>query len=108
MPLAIMPVRTRGLEMPEGLDSGLGDANKIGSLSEQHERAIEEFRARHATELLVILFTDIVGSTGLKERLGDQRAVEMVALHHRLIDEALAKTPNAQIIDRVGDASLIV
>lgn len=94
--------------MPESLDNGLSDASKIGSLSEQHERTIEEFRARHATELLVILFTDIVGSTGLKERLGDQRAVEIVALHRRLIDEALAKTPNAQIIDRVGDANLIV
>jgi class 3 adenylate cyclase len=54
---------------------------------------VEEFRRKHRIGLLTLLFTDIVGSTKLKQDLGDQRAVELIQLHHQKVREILVAFP---------------
>lgn len=44
-----------------------------------------------------VFFTDIVGSTALTQQLGDQIAFEMLALHDRIVREALAKNRGAEV-----------
>lgn len=39
-------------------------------LTNEQRIAVEEFRKRHRTGVLALLFTDVVGSTELKRRLG--------------------------------------
>jgi class 3 adenylate cyclase len=40
-------------------------------LALRHRTQVEEFRLRHRTGLLTLVFTDIVGSTQLKQAPGD-------------------------------------
>jgi class 3 adenylate cyclase len=47
--------------------------------------------------LRTILFTDIVGSTELTQRLGDRAAMEIVDLHDRLVREALGRTRGREV-----------
>ena len=44
-----------------------------------------------------VLFTDIVGSTSLTQRLGDEAAMELVHLHDRIVRDALAATGGREI-----------
>jgi class 3 adenylate cyclase len=52
-----------------------------------HERyaKVEQLQRRHRVELLTLLFTDIVDSTGLKQTLGDLEALVVIRRHHALI-----------------------
>src|SRR4028119_1576401 len=48
-----------------------------------------ETRVNFDAALRAIMFTDIVDSTGMTERLGDARAVEMVRAHDAIVHRAL-------------------
>ena len=50
-----------------------------------------------ATGVATILFTDIVDSTALTQRLGDARAQELVRAHNVIVREALAANAGAEI-----------
>jgi class 3 adenylate cyclase len=52
--------------------------------------------------LRTILFTDIVGSTELTQRLGDRAAMAIVEVHDRLVRDALARTRGRQV-KHLGD-----
>lgn len=39
---------------------------------------VEAFQRRHRVALLTMLFTDIVGSTAIKQKLGDTQAVMLI------------------------------
>ena len=52
--------------------------------------------------LRAIMFTDIVGSTSMTERLGDARSVEMVRAHDELVRRAL-KDKNGRVVKHTGD-----
>jgi len=49
-----------------------------------------------------ILFTDIVGSTELTQRLGDRAAMDIIDLHDRLVRDALGRTRGREV-KHVGD-----
>ena len=49
-----------------------------------------------------IMFTDIVGSTSMTDRLGDVRSVEMVRAHDALVRRAL-KEQNGRAVKHTGD-----
>jgi class 3 adenylate cyclase/alpha-beta hydrolase superfamily lysophospholipase len=51
---------------------------------------------------LTILFTDIAGSTALTQRLGDEKAQELVRVHNTIVREALA-THGGTEIKHTGD-----
>ena len=45
--------------------------------------------ARHQTGLITILFTDLVGSTALKQQVGDRTGASLIQQHHALVWELL-------------------
>ena len=52
--------------------------------------------ARARTGLRTLVFTDIAGSTSLKQALGDREAVGRIQHHHALVRELLAGFPDAE------------
>ena len=58
--------------------------------------------------LLTLVFTDLVGSTALKERLGDRAGVALVQEHHGVVRKLLGGFPGAQEISTAGDSFLLV
>lgn len=76
--------------------------------AEQNRGRVEAFTRKHRIALLTMLFTDIVGSTRLKQVLGDRAAIELIQRHHALIRELIARFPEAEEIDTAGDSFFIV
>ncbi|KAF0125494.1 MAG: serine/threonine protein kinase bacterial [Elusimicrobia bacterium] len=79
---------------------------KLTQLSKEAKaRAIvEEFRCKNNTTLLNLLFTDIVGSTKLKQELGDHKAVAMIQAHNKIVRDCLSGFAGAQEIETAGDS----
>ncbi len=46
--------------------------------------------SEHRTGLVTLVFTDLVGSTALKQQIGDRQAVALMQRHHALVRELLA------------------
>jgi len=69
---------------------------------------VEEFRRARRTGVLVLLFTDIVGSTLLKQELGDSKAFALIQEHHFLLRQCLARFPDGREIETAGDSFFIV
>ena len=63
---------------------------------------------RRRTDLVTLVFTDIVGSTALKQRLGERAGTELLHRHHRLVREILVRFPEASEIGVAGDSFFIV
>lgn len=59
-------------------------------------------RARATTELVTVLFTDIVSSTQIAEEVGDRRWRALVAAHHDLVRRALRRHHGREL-DTAGD-----
>ena len=72
----------------------------------QHQ--VEEFQRKHHTELVTMLFSDVVGSTKLKQVLGDREGVALLQRHDALIREILSRFDKAQEIATAGDSFFIV
>ncbi len=68
----------------------------------------EAFSRRHRIALMTMLFTDIEGSTRLKQILGDRAAIELIQRHHSLIRELIPRFPEAEEIGTAGDSFFIV
>lgn len=69
---------------------------------------IEEFRRKHRIGLLTLMFTDLVGSTELKQTLGDREAVAIIQRHHALVREILSRFKEGEEISTAGDSFFIV
>jgi phosphoserine phosphatase RsbU/P len=64
--------------------------------------------ARHQTGLITIVFTDLVGSTALKQHVGDRSATSLIQQHHALVRELLRGFNSGEEIETAGDSFLIV
>jgi TolB-like protein/class 3 adenylate cyclase/Tfp pilus assembly protein PilF len=69
---------------------------------------LEAFGRRHRTGLVTLLFSDIVGSTQLKQSLGDRDGVALLQRHHALVRELLSSFGEAQEISTAGDSFFLV
>jgi len=69
---------------------------------------VEEFRRKHRIGLLALLFSDIVGSTQLKQDWGDLEAVAMIQRHHALVRRILRDFEEAAEISTSGDSCFLV
>jgi class 3 adenylate cyclase len=69
---------------------------------------LEAFQRKHRSGLVTLLFTDIVGSTKLKQELGDRGAVELMQGHHRVVREILRRFPGSEEISTAGDSFFMV
>ena len=73
-------------------------------LANEHRAKAEAFQRRHRTEVLTLLFTDMLGSARLKQELGDLRAVTLIEAHEALFRQLLAGFPEAEEVDKTGDS----
>jgi class 3 adenylate cyclase len=64
--------------------------------------------ARHQTGLITIVFTDLVGSTALKQQVGDRTGASLIQQHHALVRDLLRGFQGGQEIETAGDSFLIV
>jgi WD40 repeat protein/class 3 adenylate cyclase/tRNA A-37 threonylcarbamoyl transferase component Bud32 len=64
--------------------------------------------ARHQTGLITIVFTDLVGSTALKQQVGDRTGATLIQQHHGLVRELLRGFQGGEEIETAGDSFLIV
>ncbi|MBL9127873.1 MAG: adenylate/guanylate cyclase domain-containing protein, partial [Verrucomicrobiales bacterium] len=55
-------------------------------------------------EVMTMLFTDLVGSTRLKEELGNTEAVRLILEHHGLVRGLLKEYPDGFEISTAGDS----
>ena len=62
---------------------------------------------RHRTGLVTVLFTDMVGSTALKQRLGDRASSAFFDQHHEIVRQTLALFASGLEIETAGDSFLI-
>lgn len=88
-------------------DVGPPELSKL-FLGEDTRVRVDEFRSRHRTSLLTLLFTDLVGSTKLKQERGDSPAVALMQAHAQLVREALRAAADAQEISTAGDSFFCV
>jgi class 3 adenylate cyclase len=65
--------------------------------------------ARKATSnrVVTMLFTDLVGSTKLKQEYGDAQAMQLVRQHHDLVRNILASTATGEEVSTSGDSFFI-
>ncbi|MBI3414742.1 MAG: protein kinase [Verrucomicrobia bacterium] len=77
-------------------------------LALEYRSRVEEFQHRHRVGLVTLLFTDMVGSTQLKQDLGDHSAVALIQQHHTLVREALQSFKEAAEISTAGDSFFLV
>ena len=59
-------------------------------------------------QLAAIMFTDMVGSTQLKQDLGDREALALIQRHHALVRETLRSFRDGQEISTAGDSFFLV
>jgi len=77
-------------------------------LASEDRLKVDAFQRKHHTAVLTLLFTDLVGSTRLKQNLGDSRAIALLQQHHALVRELLGRFPEAEEINTAGDSFFIV
>lgn len=77
-------------------------------LALEHRTKVEEFQRKHRVGLLTLLFTDLVGSTQLKQDLGDRSAVALMQHHHAIVRDTLRAFPEGEEISTSGDSFFIV
>src|SRR5437879_9112051 len=77
-------------------------------LAIQHRAVVEEFRRRHHTGLLALVFTDIVDSTGLKQGFGEREAATLFQDYRALIRSQRAQFSHTEEIETAGDSFLLV
>lgn len=69
---------------------------------------VEEFRRKHRIGLLTLVFTDMVGSTRLKQAMGDTKGFERIQQHHDLVRGILTGFSESEEIGTAGDSFFIV
>ena len=78
------------------------------SASPDQRSQAEAFGRRHLTGLVTLVFTDLVDSTGLKQRLGDRQSFEFFQKHDQLLRDCRARFPHSQEIETAGDSFLLL
>ena len=69
---------------------------------------LEAFGRRHRTGLVTLLFTDMVGSTALKQQLGDRASALLFEKHHQIIRELLKRFSQGEEVETAGDSFLMI
>ena len=67
-------------------------------------RQIAAFGQKHRTGLVTLVFTDLVGSTELKQRHGDATALGLIEHHHAVVRDLLRSIAGAEEISTADDS----
>ena len=120
-PGSIREVAARlGFELPATTSSpppiaeGLARAQAVGAMpaSAQTRQPSGTTRSKHShrtdsKRLSVVMFTDIVGSVALQQRLGPHAYADFVEQHDRMIQAALSQAEDGEILSDTGDGFLL-
>lgn len=89
--------------------AGTSRTTKIDAALDTVNRGkVEAFKQKSQSGLMTLLFTDIVGSTNLKQELGDHQAVKRMQDHHQLVRRILSGIPTGEEISTAGDSFFLV
>ena len=69
---------------------------------------IDQFRSRHQTAVLVVLFTDLQGSTELAEKRGETYARSVRQNHDQMLREIIERDGAGTCIKNIGDALMCI
>jgi serine/threonine protein kinase/class 3 adenylate cyclase len=69
---------------------------------------VEEFRRKHHTGLVTLVFTDLVDSVALRRHLGDQAATTLLQTQRQLVRNLLQAFVEAEEIETAGDSFLLL
>ena len=69
---------------------------------------IDDFRLRHQTAVLVVLFTDLKGSTELAEKKGESYAQSVRQKHDQMLREIIDRNAAGTCIKNIGDALMCI
>jgi class 3 adenylate cyclase/outer membrane protein assembly factor BamB/predicted Ser/Thr protein kinase len=83
------------------------ESSSITELTESSRAQMEQFRSAHQTQVLTILFTDVVDSTRQQSELGNVRAAKLIQEHQRIFREVISNF-DGQEISTAGDSFLVV
>ena len=83
-------------------------AADLHQIAIEHRAKVQEFQRSHRVAVLTLVFTDIIGSTKLKQYLGDQEAVSAIQRHHAAIREILSRFSQGEEVETAGDSFFIV
>lgn len=76
--------------------------------SDEQRQRIEAFQRTNRLGLATLFFSDLVGSTQIKQNLGDRDAVQLLHAHHAAFRELLESFPDAEEISTAGDSFFLV
>jgi class 3 adenylate cyclase len=79
-------------------------AGELQQIAIERRAKVQEFQRGHRVDVLTLVFTDIVGSTKLKQEFGDQKAVTAIQQHHAVIREILSRFSKGQEVETAGEA----
>jgi len=71
-------------------------------------RIAEEYRRRKTTSVLTIMFTDIAGSTELREQLGEVTYEQLREAHDKAIRDLVESGGGGSVVKSTGDGALAV
>ena len=69
---------------------------------------VQEFQRLKNTSILVIMFTDMAGSTELRDRVGEEAFEQIRELHNRLLGDIIGRDGAGQVVKDIGDAIMAV
>jgi class 3 adenylate cyclase len=89
------------------VDPELADGLLGGGATSAAGAVITPRSGRYDPGVRTIVFTDIVGSTALTQRLGDSVAMQVVELHDRLVRDAIDRN-SGRVVKHLGDGIMAV
>jgi class 3 adenylate cyclase len=72
-----------------------------------HGQPPEFSRLGRRRVVVTLLFTDVVGSVALKQKLGDHAGIALIQEHHAVIRQTLALSADAREVETAGDSFLV-
>ncbi|MBF0303293.1 MAG: adenylate/guanylate cyclase domain-containing protein [Desulfamplus sp.] len=77
-------------------------------LGPEELKKVNDFRSKQDTAVLVIMFTDLKGSTEIAERRGETFTNEMRRLHNQMLLEIIERDNRGIYIKNIGDSIMAV
>ena len=82
--------------------------NLVGKPAPRNARICDVVtEALPTSHLMVLMFTDLVGSVELKMRLGNTAYIRLIARHDRILKDIVRSLPGASILKDTGDGFLV-
>jgi class 3 adenylate cyclase len=83
-------------------------SQSIAAIVSSVDPALPAFRDRTSPDgMMTIVFTDIVGSTEMMERLGEERWLELIREHNRIVRECVVRH-DGEVVKSQGDGFMTV